>query len=94
MRRGRPAVSDRACRLGLVNTMVFTHIPSSHLLMTVAYAPSFPVAASLFLLREALVDTDFGNVGNGIGERVTPTPPERAERPSGGGGGSRSFRQD
>ena len=44
--------------IGLVNTMVFTHIPSSLLLLTVAVAPSFPVAAALFLLREALVEMD------------------------------------
>ena len=47
-----------ARRIGLVNTMVFTHIPSSLLLITVAYAPSFPVAAALFLLREGLVEMD------------------------------------
>jgi MFS family permease len=47
-----------AKRIGLVNTMVFTHIPSSLLLVTVAYAPSFPVAALLFLLREGLVEMD------------------------------------
>jgi len=47
-----------AKRIGLVNTMVFTHIPSSLLLVTVAYAPSFPVAAALFLLREGLVEMD------------------------------------
>jgi MFS family permease len=47
-----------AVRIGLVKTMVFTHIPSSLLLVTVAYAPSFPVAALLFLLREALVEMD------------------------------------
>jgi MFS family permease len=47
-----------AVRIGLVNTMVFTHIPSSLLLVTVAYAPSFPVAAVLFLLRESLVEMD------------------------------------
>jgi predicted MFS family arabinose efflux permease len=47
-----------AVRIGLVNTMVFTHIPSSLLLVTVAYAPSFPVAAVLFLLREGLVEMD------------------------------------
>jgi MFS family permease len=47
-----------AARIGLVNTMVFTHIPSSLLLMTVAFAPSFPVAALLFLLREGLVEMD------------------------------------
>jgi predicted MFS family arabinose efflux permease len=38
--------------------MVFTHIPSSLLLATVAFAPSFPVAAALFLLREGLVEMD------------------------------------
>ena len=47
-----------AQRIGLVRTMVFTHIPSSLLLVTVAFAPSFPVAAALFLLREALVEMD------------------------------------
>ncbi|MCK6544597.1 MFS transporter [Myxococcota bacterium] len=47
-----------AKRIGLVNTMVFTHIPSSLLLATVAWAPSFPVAAILFLLREGLVEMD------------------------------------
>jgi len=45
-------------RIGLVNTMVFTHVPSSLLLITVAYAPSFAVAAILFLLREGLVEMD------------------------------------
>jgi MFS family permease len=47
-----------AQRIGLVNTMVFTHIPSSLLLATVAFAPTFPVAAVLFLLREGLVEMD------------------------------------
>jgi MFS family permease len=47
-----------ARRIGLVNTMVFTHIPSSLLLLTVAFAPSFPVAALLFLVREGLVEMD------------------------------------
>jgi MFS family permease len=47
-----------ARRIGLVNTMVFTHIPSSLLLVTVAFAPSFPVAATLFVLREGLVEMD------------------------------------
>jgi len=45
-------------RIGLVNTMVFTHVPSSLLLITVAFAPSFGVAAVLFLLREGLVEMD------------------------------------
>jgi MFS family permease len=47
-----------ARRIGLVNTMVFTHIPGSLLLVTVAFAPSFPVAAALFLLREGLIEMD------------------------------------
>ncbi len=47
-----------AARIGLVNTMVFTHIPSSLLLVTVAFAPTFPIAAVLFLLREGLVEMD------------------------------------
>lgn len=47
-----------ARRIGLVNTMVFTHIPSSLLLVTVAFAPSFSVAAALFLVREGFVEMD------------------------------------
>lgn len=47
-----------AARIGLVNTMVFTHIPSSVLLASVAFAPNFWVAALLFLLREGLVEMD------------------------------------
>ncbi len=47
-----------AKRIGLVKTMVFTHIPSSLLLVTVAFAPNFWVAAVLFLLREGLVEMD------------------------------------
>jgi len=52
------AAARLAKRIGLVNTMVFTHVPSSLLLVTVAFAPSFPVAAVLFLLREGLVEMD------------------------------------
>ncbi len=47
-----------ARRFGLVNTMVFTHMPSSLLLVSAAYAPTFPVAAAFFLLREGLVEMD------------------------------------
>jgi len=38
--------------------MVFTHLPSSLLLVAVAFAPSLGVAALLFLLRESLVEMD------------------------------------
>jgi MFS family permease len=47
-----------AKRIGLVNTMIFTHLPSSLLLATVAFAPNLWVAAILFLLREGLVEMD------------------------------------
>ncbi len=47
-----------AKRIGLINTMVFTHIPSSLLLITVAFAPNFTIAAILFLLREGLTEMD------------------------------------
>ena len=47
-----------ARRIGLVNTMVFTHLPSSLLLMTVPFAPTLPVAVALFLIRESLVEMD------------------------------------
>ena len=45
-------------RIGLVNTMVFTHIPSSLLLMLIPFAPSLWVAGALLLAREALVEMD------------------------------------
>jgi hypothetical protein len=47
-----------AKRFGLVNTMVFTHIPSSLLLLASPFAPTFSVAAALFLVRELLVEMD------------------------------------
>ena len=47
-----------AQRIGLVNTMVFTHIPSSLLLVTMVFMPDFETAAVLFLLREGLVEMD------------------------------------
>jgi len=47
-----------AKRLGLLNTIVLTHLPSSVLLLTLPLAPSFTVAAGLFLLREGLVEMD------------------------------------
>ena len=47
-----------ARRIGLVNTMVFTHIPSSLFLIAVAFAPSFAWAVALFVARECLVEMD------------------------------------
>jgi MFS family permease len=47
-----------AQRVGLVNTMVLTHLPSSLLLMAAPAAPTAALAGALFLAREALVEMD------------------------------------
>lgn len=47
-----------AQRIGLVRTMVFTHIPASVLLILVALAPNVWVAMSLFILRGLLSQMD------------------------------------
>jgi Major Facilitator Superfamily len=61
--RGLNAVSHLgaawlAGRIGLVNTMVFTHLPSSVFLMAAPAAPAPGLAAGLFLAREGLVEMD------------------------------------
>jgi MFS family permease len=47
-----------AGKIGLVRTMVFTHLPSSLFLLLVPFAPTFKIAAILLLFREALVEMD------------------------------------
>lgn len=47
-----------ARRFGLLNTMVFTHLPSNVLLILVALAPTFPIATVLLLLRQVLSQMD------------------------------------
>lgn len=47
-----------ARRFGLLNTMVFTHLPSNVLLALVAIMPTFPLAALTLLLRQALSQMD------------------------------------
>jgi len=47
-----------ARRIGLVNTMVYTHVPSCLLLFTIVAADTFWLAAAFFLLREALNEMD------------------------------------
>jgi len=45
-------------RIGLLNTMVFTHLPSNVLLLFVPLAPSAPLAVALFLLRMSVSQMD------------------------------------
>jgi MFS family permease len=47
-----------AGRIGLINTMVFTHLPSSILLIMVPFAPSLAWAIALLLARAALSQMD------------------------------------
>jgi MFS family permease len=61
-----------AGRIGLVNTMVFTHLPSSLFLLAVPFAPSFPVAAGLLLAREALVEMDVPTRQSYVAAMVQP----------------------
>lgn len=47
-----------ADRIGLIRTMVFTHIPSNLLLIMVPLAPSLPLALTLYLARMSLSQMD------------------------------------
>lgn len=47
-----------AGKIGLICTMVFTHIPSNVLLILVAIAPTFQIALILFLARMSLSQMD------------------------------------
>ncbi len=47
-----------ADRIGLINTMVFTHIPSNILLILVAFAPTLPLAVAFYLARMTLSQMD------------------------------------
>ncbi|MDO9596513.1 MAG: MFS transporter [Azoarcus sp.] len=65
-----------ARRIGLVNTMVFTHIPSSVCLILAAFADSLPVALTLLFLRSALSQMDVPTRSAFVMAVVTPA--ERA----------------
>ena len=47
-----------AKKIGLINTMVFTHIPSSILLILVPLMPTLPLAIGLFLVRFSISQMD------------------------------------
>ncbi|MGC1709687.1 MAG: MFS transporter [Nitrosotalea sp.] len=50
--------SKMASKIGLVNTMVYTHIPSNILLILVAFAPTFPLAIGLYFARMSISQMD------------------------------------
>jgi MFS family permease len=52
------AAAPLAKRIGLLNVMVFTHLPSNVLLVLVAFLPTFPLAAVCLLVRQLLSQMD------------------------------------
>jgi MFS family permease len=52
------AAAKIADKIGLINTMVFTHIPANVLIIGVAFAPTLSIAVVLYLLRMALSQMD------------------------------------
>jgi MFS family permease len=66
-----------ARRIGLLNTMVFTHIPASGFLILAAFAPTLPAALALLLCRSALSQMDVPTRSAYVMSVVTP-----AERPA------------
>ena len=52
------AAARVAARLGLINTMVFTHLPSNFLLMLVPLMPNLPLATLMLLARFSLSQMD------------------------------------
>ncbi len=47
-----------AAKIGLINTMVFTHVPSNILLILVPFMPTLPLAIALLLLRFSISQMD------------------------------------
>lgn len=69
------AAAPIARKIGLLNTMVFTHIPSSVCLIAAAFTPSLPPTLVLLLLRSALSQLDVPTRSAYV--MAVVTPPER-----------------
>ena len=70
------AAPPLARRIGLVNTMVFTHIPASLCLIAAAFAPSMHLALALLIVRALLSSMDVPARSAFVMSVVTPA--ERA----------------
>lgn len=70
-----PAAAWLSRRIGLINTMVYTHIPSSLCLILAAVAPSLELALALLLVRAALSQMDVPTRSSYV--MAVVTPPER-----------------
>ena len=71
-----PAAAWLSRRIGLVNTMVFTHIPANLCLIAAALAPNLELALALLLTRSALSQMDVPARSSYV--MAVVTPPERA----------------
>jgi MFS family permease len=67
-----PVAAWLSRRIGLVNTMVFTHIPSSLCLILAVFAPNLLTALGLLLVRSALSQMDVPTRTSYVMAVVTP----------------------
>ena len=67
-----PVAARLGARFGLVNTMVFTHIPSSLCLILAAFSPNLTVVLALLLVRSALSQMDVPTRTSYVMAVVTP----------------------
>ena len=67
-----PVAARLGQRFGLVNTMVFTHIPSSLCLILAAFLPSLAAVLALLLIRSALSQMDVPTRTSYVMAVVTP----------------------
>ena len=67
-----PVAARLGKRFGLVNTMVFTHIPSSLCLILAAFSPSLTIVLALLLVRSALSQMDVPTRTSYVMAVVTP----------------------
>ena len=65
-----------ARRFGLINTMVFTHIPANLCVVAAAFAPTLPIVLGLLVVRSALSSMDVP--ARTFYVMAVVTPPERA----------------
>ena len=61
-----------AARIGLIKTMVFTHLPSNMFLMLIPFAPNLATAIGLLLARSALSQMDVPTRASYVMAVVTP----------------------
>src|SRR5262249_57047032 len=75
-----PVAAALSRRIGLINTMVFTHIPSSVFLILAVFSPDLYLTLGLLLLRAALSQMDVPTRTSYVMAVVTPAG--RAAAPS------------